>query len=957
MMEPYNDEKQQEDPEIARRRAIQQVYFDNTLTPAEKHRRILVIQGAQDSDSDNMSIFTEGTGVKSPKHGSVSSKNSSNHHHHQHQHHHHHANRGRSRHHHEDTKTSTTNNSIKSHKSHKSHKTSTSKKSSKSHSTTNATRKPKEKRESTSKKESKPTDKKEQVSKQNKKETTTTTTRTTTDKKNNNKKEESKSSTTTSAVAIIEPAPSQKTTSPSSSLSVYDARGNNEQPHDDDLYIAPPMEDVESVIPNMMDDDNEDDDEGMMKDIPLDDDDEPVPLLQNHNTAMQSSSLVKPKTKSDGGTTKGSETAPAYDSASMNSSIDTHEQNDEIMMKKVHFGDGKQDQGSTPVKDVSYRKKRACGFCFCSLLLCFVLMSPLVYFHRDWFAKTLKPLSSSKANEEGLDMNSNDAPTMPVETAMPSSSPTKEYLYDPPSAQDCQDIANRKLPLKDGWILRRFQVPMDVNLKYETTDVDTMTQMLVSHLQSDLAPVLAGCTHVVGETFLRGRRLDTTRFVIGNAILSAWHESDDVCATQTRTCYRVMVEMSLYVQGTKSNTSLQNLVTDALEQAGADGESSSSLVNQLDLPSPFDDIKVRGVYPTFTTNSPTTTPSDSPTKPITASPTTAPVVPATSNPTIAGSAPPTVQPTPGPTNSPTPLPTEEAPDCKSTLQQVLEKNGVTQLNNNAFQWMKVDQWRCNGDESSIVDRYALASIYLTLGGDQWLRKTQWMSASSVCEWQGVGCDVHKIAVTSLHLGGNQLAGAMPAELTLLTKLNSLDLDTNGLGSSILPELANLVELTNLNLANNALTGQVPDTFSSLVNLESFKVDSNQMQGGLTTQIGQMTNLLELSLSANNLSGNIPTEIGMLSVLQNLNLSTNQFSSIPAEISQLTSLRSLEISSNKVKGDIPELQGMVQLTLLRLDNNKLSGNIPQMPSSLTTCNLTKNKFKGNNKNKNGVCILN
>jgi len=79
--------------------------------------------------------------------------------------------------------------------------------------------------------------------------------------------------------------------------------------------------------------------------------------------------------------------------------------------------------------------------------------------------------------------------------------------------------------------------------------------------------------------------------------------------------------------------------------------------------------------------------------------------------------------------------------------------------------------------------------------------------------------------------------------------------------------------------------------------------------------------------------------------------------MPAEISQLISLKSLEISSNKLKGDIPDFQGLAQLTLLRLDNNKLSGDIPKMPTSLSTCNLTSNKFKNNNKNKNdGVCIL-
>ncbi|CAJ1947189.1 unnamed protein product [Cylindrotheca closterium] len=897
MMHPYNET----DPEIVRRRAIQQIYFDNTLTPSQKHERILAIQErAHDSDSDNMSIFTEGTGVKSPK-GSVTSNNSG---------------RGRSR--HDDTPKST-NSSVKSSKSNKSTKTNSNK---------------------TSKKVTRSAKPESKLS----------------------KKEEETTPTTATATSIITPQTPQKATS-FNSLSKFDAspdfKQRQQDVYDGDLYqqhIAPPMEDVESVVVHSQNGEEEEAEEDGMKIIPLDGDDEETPLQQqkyvpSENIAHPATELTEPedlnKTRSNGTKTQSSDTEPASynDSASMDSSIDTQEQNKDMMNNEAI--DDKM------VKSFTYRKKRACAFFVCSMFLLAALIAPLVYFNRDWFAENLKPLSGSTPNQGESNDGSALSSNPPNEkTDMPTSSPTKEYLYDPPNAQDCQDIANGNFPLQNGWILRRFQVPMDVNLQYETTDVDTMATMLVSHLQSDLAPILAGCDAVVGESFLRRRLVANTRFVIGNAIMSAWHESDDVCATQKRTCYRVMVEISLFVQGTKTNTSFQNLVTDVLE-AGGDG----SLVSQLDLPSPFDDIKVRGVFPTFTTESPTTRPSMAPTVPITPSPTTAPVVPATPNPTIEASAQPTVTPTPRPTAQPTLSPTAEAVDCKSTLQQVLANSGVTQLDDNAFQWMQVDQWRCNGNQNSIVDRYALASLYLSLGGEQWSRKTQWMSATSVCQWQGVGCDANSIAVTSLQLGDNQLSGAMPIELSLLTKLTNLDLDTNGLGSRILPELANLVELTNLNLANNALTGQVPDTFSSLVKLESLKADSNQMQGRLTTQIGQMTRLLELSLSANKLSGNIPTEIGMLSILQRLNLSSNKFSSMPDEISQLTSLRSFEISSNKMKGEIPELSSMAQLTLLRLDNNKLSGDIPPLPSSLSTCNLTKNKFKGNTKNGEGVCILN
>ncbi|KAL3931468.1 MAG: hypothetical protein SGBAC_011295 [Bacillariaceae sp.] len=915
MMHPYNTEKV--DPEIARRRAIQQIYFDNTLSPLEKHQRILVVQGMQfqDSDSENMSIFTEGTEIV-PNKGSVGSR--------------------------------TSNSSIKSSNSSNNSNTSRSSRSSKMSAKSpkrNSVMEAAARIEQNYLKKIVGTTANTKIEKSYKKESILPT------PKSPPPAVEIKSMSNYDASVILMSSNSNSNSNSNSKKKKKRQEHQLQYPYHDDNFdqlVPPPMEEVESVVPigttaaaNAADTatttpsaTNEDVrveeyDDGLMKEISLHDDHDNKD--GDEEPAVQSQKMIlpakKPQSSSSSSSKQGSRnqgstgTTPIYDITSMNSSIDTQEQNKDIILNKKA-----DDFDAQTIKTFSHRKKRACGFFCCSLFLFSAVIVPLVYFRRDLFTESLKPLTTPTTTTE--DNGGLNVPTAPEMTSMPSSSPTKEYLYDPPSAQDCQDITNGSLTLKNGWILRRFQVPMDVNLQYETTDVDTMAKMLVAHLQSDLAPVLAGCHHVVGEAFLlrRRRRLDTTRFVIGNAIISGWHESDDVCAIQKSTCYRVMVEMSLYVQGTKTNNSFQDIVTDALDSSGGGGGGEeSSLVSQLDLPSPFDEIIVRGVFPAFSTEAPTNVPSHSPTVPITSSPTTAPVVAATPNPTFAATAQPTIQPTPGPTNPPTPFPTDQPIDCKTTLQQVLENNGVTEIDNNAFQWMKVDQWRCNGNENSIVDRYALASLYLSLdGADQWTFKTNWMSATSVCEWQGVGCDANSIAVTALQLGGNQLSGGLPVELTLLTKLTSLDLDNNGLGSKILPELANLVELTNLNLSNNAFTGQVPDTFASLVKLESLKVDSNQMKGALTAQIGQMTKLSDLSLS---------------------------------EISQLTSLRSLEISSNKMKGDIPELQAMFQLTLLRLDNNKLSGDIPPLPSSLTTCNLTKNKFKGNTNNGKGVCILN
>jgi Leucine-rich repeat (LRR) protein len=79
--------------------------------------------------------------------------------------------------------------------------------------------------------------------------------------------------------------------------------------------------------------------------------------------------------------------------------------------------------------------------------------------------------------------------------------------------------------------------------------------------------------------------------------------------------------------------------------------------------------------------------------------------------------------------------------------------------------------------------------------------------------------------------------------------------------------------------------------------------------------------------------------------------------IPTEISSLQSFKALELSGNNFMGTIPKLSALTQLSVLRLDNNKLTGDVPMVPSSLTSCDLQKNKFN-NLKNSNAfyICLF-
>ena len=72
-----------------------------------------------------------------------------------------------------------------------------------------------------------------------------------------------------------------------------------------------------------------------------------------------------------------------------------------------------------------------------------------------------------------------------------------------------------------------------------------------------------------------------------------------------------------------------------------------------------------------------------------------------------------------------------------------------------------------------VQRYILALLYLSNGGDEWLNNDQWMTKAHECEWYGVFCNVYDGMVDKLDLSKNNLKGYMPPELGELRGLEYL----------------------------------------------------------------------------------------------------------------------------------------------------------------------------------------
>ena len=245
----------------------------------------------------------------------------------------------------------------------------------------------------------------------------------------------------------------------------------------------------------------------------------------------------------------------------------------------------------------------------------------------------------------------------------------------------------------------------------------------------------------------------------------------------------------------------------------------------------------------------------------------------------------------------------------------------------------------HAQDSVAADRAALVALYNATGGANWTNNTNWLSNEALSEWYGVATDATG-RVTELHLSGNELSGAIPAELENLTNLQELHLSGNELSGVIPAELGNLTNLQSLHLSGNELSGVIPAELGNLTNLQSLHLWSNELSGAIPAELGNLTNLQELYLWSNELSGPIPAELGNLTSLQELHLWSNELSGeIPAELGDLTNLQenltSLHLWGNELSGEIPaELGSLTNLRRLYLYGNELSGEIPAELGVLT-----------------------
>ena len=230
------------------------------------------------------------------------------------------------------------------------------------------------------------------------------------------------------------------------------------------------------------------------------------------------------------------------------------------------------------------------------------------------------------------------------------------------------------------------------------------------------------------------------------------------------------------------------------------------------------------------------------------------------------------------------------------------------------------QFEENQEIENLIQRYALLTLFYSLGGSA--TSLGWGEATSddKCTWIGIRCsEGSKGSVTSLDLAGKDLVGSVATEIGLLA------------------------DLENINLAENMLSGDIPSTIFGLSRLEYLNVEKNRFGPTLPDGIRKLGKIKFLSLGQNSFTGTIPSSLGSLP-LSTLKLYDNSFEGeIPQSFKNLTEVRNLSIHTNAgLSGSIFDYAlRMPSLEILDCSNNHLSGTVPTDIGNLTS--LSKSTF--------------
>ena len=254
----------------------------------------------------------------------------------------------------------------------------------------------------------------------------------------------------------------------------------------------------------------------------------------------------------------------------------------------------------------------------------------------------------------------------------------------------------------------------------------------------------------------------------------------------------------------------------------------------------------------------------------------------------------------------------------------------------ALRWISlVDEAQLHHEHHGLLQRYSLAVLFfatflsedvayaedvqnlkpLSVQGEGWKDRTNWMTEKGHCAWKGVQCHQQNGAFTSTVFNGN--AG-----------ITALNLTANNLMGSVPREIQGLGDLRTLDLGDNLLEGSLPFEIGHLSQLEILAFDGNGIDDTLPKTLGRLTKAREIHLSKNYIAGTIPASLSDLTNLRSLSLYRNAlFCTIP-NFTGLTNLRAVYLDSNYLSGVIPEsLADIRALVALGIGDNELTGTLP------------------------------
>ena len=329
-----------------------------------------------------------------------------------------------------------------------------------------------------------------------------------------------------------------------------------------------------------------------------------------------------------------------------------------------------------------------------------------------------------------------------------------------------------------------------------------------------------------------------------------------------------------------------------------------------------------------------------------------------------------VSPTAIPTFTPSPMPT---PITYADIIDVLfPVSGAAILEPGTPQFLALDWIAREGtanlpySSSRFVQRYALAVIYFSTNGGNWIEcsaggacpfGSPWLGADDFCSWGGIFCS-DDVNISTINLGrstGNGLVGTLPSELSQIRTLNGLQIENNKISGTIPSELALIPSFFELVAGKNSLENPLPPELLSKSTMKILTLEENNFKGPLP-DISSMTSLQMLSLFGNAFTGTIPSYYGTLDGLSLLYLSNNDLTgTIPYQLGDMPSLAEFLLQDNSLTGTLPaELLALGSLHTINVSDNFLSGKISNsiefMGSDIRerkrrSIRLSKNQFSG------------